>query len=424
MSPIMLLAIVPLSICLLAWSILDLEWFVLIVVLSSMLFPGDIAKPGGANVAAMDVFTLVALASWLINNAVGNAPNPLIRGKGIVIAAIAFAGLQWVSLIWSSNPHRTVIFSTQAVELFVAYPLLFGSLPGSIANIQKGVYVLLLGTGVLAVALLVAYAKNPHAHTVGTYLPGLNKNASGSYESFGIVIAYALMLRPGRFRWWLLVLMLLDTGGLVASASRGAMLGAAAGIAVASILMRRGKIATVMVMLILAAFYFAVIVPGEAAKTGRAGSVNSATVRLAIWKTAIHKIESKPFLGTGAGAYWDPLYGQGDPNNTILRTWAEVGVPGLVLLLYLIVSFVRMLPAWRFVPDRSAAALAAACAGVIVSQFMHGMVDVSWTRGTSSLMFAALGLMLALERLARLSVPLENVAEALPDEAPPALVAA
>jgi O-antigen ligase len=396
----------------------------LIVVLTSMLLPGDIAKLGGANIAAMDVFTLIALASWLINNAVGNAPDIAVRGRPIVIACIIFAALQWVSLIWSSNPHRTVVFAIQAVELFIAYPLLFGSLPRSIAHIEKALVVLLVGTAVMAVVLLIVYARNPDARTVGTYLPGLNKNAAGAYESFGIVIAFALLLRRRGFRWWLIAILLLDTGGLVASASRGAMLGAAAGVAIVSLMMRRGKLAPLMVFVMLGAVYFAVIAPSEAQKTQAAGSQSSASARIVIWQSAIDQIEHQPFLGVGGGAYWDPLHFQGDPNNTILRTWAEVGIPGLVTLLYLLIAFARTIPPWRRFADRDVSALAAACAGIFVCQFMHGQVDVSWTRGTSSIMFAALGLMLALDRIVQpLAVTEPSVEET--DVAPvPALRAA
>jgi O-antigen ligase len=396
----MLIAIVPLAAGLLLWSILDLERFVLIVVLTSMLFPGDIAKPFGANVAAMDVFTLLALASWLINNAVGNAPDPALR-RPVLVAGLIFAGLQWVSLIWSTNPHRTLIFSSQAVELFVAYPLLFGFLPRRVKEIERGLIVLLVGTAALAVALLIGFASDPQAAQSGTYLPGFNKNASGSFESVGIVIAYALLLRGRGSRLWPAAALMLTTAGSVASESRGAMMGAAAGVVVVSLVMRRGRIAAGLVMIMLAATYFAVIAPGEAAKTSHAGAQSSALARVQLWKFAIHQIEKKPILGTGAGAYFQPDGQQQDPNNTFLRTWAETGILGLIALVYLLVSLGRMVPAWRRCRDPGIAALAAACAGMFVSLLVHAQVDVSWTRGTGSLMFAALGLLIALERLVR-----------------------
>lgn len=399
MSPVLLVAVAPFAIGLIVWSIVDLERFVLVAVLASVLIPASLGKPGGANVAAVDVLLLIALASWLINNALGNAPDPAFRGR-VILAGAIFAVMQWVSLIWSTNLHRTLQFSIQAVELFVIFPVIFASLPRSLKNIERSLKMVVFGTGVLAVVLIVSYFTNAYARKVGVYLAGYNKNAAGGYEAAGVVIAYALMMRRAWTRSWLAAGLLLDAAGLAASASRGSMLGAAAGILVVNVIMKRGRLAVMMVFVLFVALYVAVIVPGEAAKTAQHGSYSSATERLAIWKSAVQQIEKDPFFGIGAGAYYDPLHGQPDPNNTILRTWAELGILGLLALGYLLWCFGRMIPPWRQVEDRDAAALAAATAGTFVCALMHSEVDVSWVRGLGSIMFAALGLMLAVERLA------------------------
>ncbi len=415
MSPIFLVVVAPLALALCLWALLDLERFVLIVVLGSMFFPGDIAQPGGANVSAIDVFTLLALGSWLINSAVRNAPDPLGKGKPIILAGIIFAVLQWVTLIWSSSPHRTLIVSIHAVELFIAYPLLFASLPTRISHVRRALELVLALSVVLAAATLIAYASSHQARVLGPSLPALNKNSIGCYLAAGTVIAYALLIRRSGPRVLLVVVLLLDALGLFASLSRGAMLGTAAGVLVVSLMMIRGKIAAVTVLLIIAAAYFAVVAPAETVKTKNAGSYSSADARLVIWRNAVHIIEQHPILGVGSGAYWDPKTSQTDPSNTFLRTWAETGILGMIALGWLLAAFFRSLPRWRRVGDPSVAALAAACAGIFVSQLVHSQVDVSWTRGIDSLMFAGLGLLIALDRLALPSEAAERLA--LPSEA-------
>jgi len=398
-SPVLLVVVAPFALGLIVWAILDLEWFVLIVVLTSMLVPASLGKPGGANIAAVDIFLLVALASWLINNAVGNAPDPQFRGQPFALAAIIFAVVQWTSLIWSHNPHRTVEFSIQATELFILFPVVFRSLPRSVANIDRAMSLLLFGTGVLSIALVIVFLTSPTAHKTGTYLPGLNKNAAGCYTSIGVVIAYAFLLRHGRSRGWVIAMLLLDVLGLIATESRGAMVGAAAGIFVVNVIMKRGRLAFVVLVLVFVAMYFAVIAPGEAAKTRVSGSYSSATIRLTIWKDAIRIIGRDPILGVGAGAYYDPPTGQSDPNNVFLKTFAEVGIIGLLALGYMLYAFAAMIPPWRRTADRNTAALAAACAGSFLCGFMHDQVDVSWVRGTGSIMLAMIGLLMALDRL-------------------------
>lgn len=399
MSPL-LLAAVPAAIAFAVWALVDLEHFVMIVVLAACVYPATIAKPGGANVAAVDVFLIMALVSWLANNAVGNAPDPVVRNNRLILAGIAFAGLQWISLIWSVSPHSTIKFGIQALELCVFCPVLFSSLPRSLDAIEQGIRSVLILTAVMGVWLLVAFARNPHSQLIGTYLPGLQKNAAGSFQAVGIVVAYSFLLRKETRRAWLVAALLINVGGLVVSESRGAILGAVIGLMFVSFLMGRGKLASLALVATLAALYFSVIAPGEAAKTVQAGSYSSSQARIALWKVAVQKIEAKPFLGSGGGTYDDKEHGQPDPNNTILLTWAEDGVPGLLVLGYLFVAFGRTVARTYRRADPRAVTLTAAAGGAVITLFAHFEVDVTWARGASTLAMAMIGVALAVDRLA------------------------
>jgi O-antigen ligase len=192
---------------------------------------------------------------------------------------------------------------------------------------------------------------------------------------------------------------LLDALGLMASGSRGAMLGAAAGILIVSLLLKQGKIVAIALVATIATLYLAVVAPDITQKTALPGSYNTSTLRIRIWKDALHTIEQHPVLGTGGGTYYDDEYGQGDPSNLFLLTWAEIGIPGMAALIYFLVSFGRLLlRSTRRLQDETGF-LAVTAGAVIMSLLVHSQVDVSWTRGTYSLAFAMIGIMLALDRL-------------------------
>jgi O-antigen ligase len=402
MSPL-LLAAVPAVLATLLWAIADLERFVLFVVLAAMVYPASLAQPAGTNIAAVDLLLLVALASWLINNSLRNAPNPDLRNNPLLFPALLVVVVNWISLLWTVRSRSTIAFGVQLTEFLIVFPVVFGSLPRSRGTVRVGLMVLIAVTCVMAAALLLTFATHSRAQEVGTYLPGLNKNAAGSFEAAGLVLAYVLQTSStGLIRRLLLVALVLDAGGLVASGSRGAMLGAAGAVLVVSIFLHRGKIVAVALVTMLAALYLAIIAPGIAQKTTANGSYDTSVARVHIWKNAVKKIERRPILGTGGGTYEDTQYGQGDPNNLFLLTWAEEGLPGLAALIVLLVSFIRLLARARRLQNHDDAVLSLAAGAVVISLFLHFQVDVSWTRGATSLAFAMMGLMVALARFSSL----------------------
>jgi O-antigen ligase len=152
---------------------------------------------------------------------------------------------------------------------------------------------------------------------------------------------------------------------------------------------------------LVAALYFGVIAPDIHLKTQSVGSYSSSQARIVIWKDALHKISERPLLGTGGGTYFDKHTGQPDPNNTVLLTMAEVGIPGLTLFLVLLGSFIAS--ARRAIRSKSSeiSTLAVAATGTVVVLLFHFEVDVTWARGAASLMMAMMGLTAALWRMAR-----------------------
>jgi hypothetical protein len=116
------------------------------------------------------------------------------------------------------------------------------------------------------------------------------------------------------------------------------------------------------------------------------------TGRVAQWEIAWREAQSHPWLGSGAGTYeqfW--LLGRQNPNkirdvhNLYLETLAELGPPGLgLLVLMLAVPLVALVRARR-------RALAGAAGGAYAAYLLHAAVDWDWEIGAVTLLALACG---------------------------------
>lgn len=406
-SFVLLLAALPTVVALVLWAMSDVEWFVLIAVLVAAVFPATLLKPFGTNIAAVDLLLVVAVVVWIVRNALRRAPDPWIRRNPLLPAAALFVTVNGLSMIWSIHPRSTLIFTVQLVELVVVFPIVFASLPTSIKHITRGLDVLIGVTTVLAVATLIAHvSKPPRGVDYGTGLPGLQKNALGAFLAAGLVLAFARSMRSGtsRRRVLLLCACAIEIAGVIATESRGAVIGGGIAILVLALLLGQRRTFAVVVVTALAVLYAAVIVPEERAKARVSGGYDSSVVRSYSWKDGLRRIERYPWLGTGGATYRDRLWQLrgfivDDPDNLILLTWGELGIPGLLALSFLLGRFGQLLVRCRRLPD-DAAGVAAAAGCVSLAGLLHFMVDVSWSRGETTLVFAMMGLMLATTRLA------------------------
>jgi cation transport ATPase len=105
------------------------------------------------------------------------------------------------------------------------------------------------------------------------------------------------------------------------------------------------------------------------------------------------------------------------PPNLLLLTLAETGLLGLVTLAYLHFVVLRMV--WRLhaqLPRNSILFSVVALSGALVlSKFLHGMVDIYWSRGAIMITWASVGmathayfLLRRQRRLAALQAALES----------------
>lgn len=405
------LAALPGLVAVTLWALTDLQRFVSFAVTAALILPITLVQPGGTQVALADLLMLFAFAAWFVAGSVGRrASKPWISGNPLFFPLVLFVAFNGISLAWSVNTRSTLIFTIQLTEIVVAFPLLFASVPRSMVAVRQGFYVFIFCTSILAAFTVKSYGlKGGSGSLTGSGgvagLNELNKNVIGSFVAAGLIMAFTLFLSEAKpkVRHALGLATALELAGLVASASRGALIGTFFAALTASLLLRRGRRATITGACLLALGYLTIFGASQNVEQG-SGSYDSSVVRSYSFANAVHKIEAKPLLGTGGGTYTDYIQqlqiGLPDPNNMFLLTWAELGIVGLLTLLFLLASYVRILLAVRKLPDAHAPpAVAAGC--VALSLFVHFQFDITWTRGTSTLAFAMIGVMLAAIRLAR-----------------------
>jgi len=143
---------------------------------------------------------------------------------------------------------------------------------------------------------------------------------------------------------------LVFVGALILSVSRSAWIGAFFSVAIILLVKARRWFVGLWVLLIVAA----AAMPGAFSRLVGLylpSDSNYALSRLALWKDAVAVWQSHPVLGIGPGNYyffggvWEKGILVGSPHNNYLQIAVEIGLFGLAVLLWLLLSSLRK--AWR-----------------------------------------------------------------------------
>nr|WP_269204622.1 O-antigen ligase family protein [Motilibacter deserti] len=225
-----------------------------------------------------------------------------------------------------------------------------------------------------------------------------NKNFSGSVFATTLLV---VLTAPDQFRLprWLLV-----TGGvtiavgLLATQSRGAMLGAAVGCAFWFLRMspevrRKYRKLALVVMVAFGAFVY-ISVDAQLERQRTTTPIDSFTEREDEAKKTQQLWMDNPATGVGLRYFAQPGFtGYIPPNNVLNEVLAEAGLPGLVGFLVFVYASVTGL--WRMRSPLATAGLA-----VVVARFVHGLVDIYWIGGQSTLPWLIAGMGLAMQPVA------------------------
>jgi hypothetical protein len=238
---------------------------------------------------------------------------------------------------------------------------------------------------------LIAVADTVASGFAPAYPFGYQKNFVGSVTATVLLV---LLAAPGQFQLparWLQVGGVSTAAGLLASQSRGAMIAFAAGVLIWSL--RRPVQASRVYRRRATLLLFAVAVASVAALSAKdqlqVEEINSATQRVRIAHTTRELWTEHPYTGVGLRYFKTPRYVEyPEPNDVVNEALAEAGVIGLLGFVVFVIG--SLLGLSRLKGDLATAALC-----VVAARFVHGLLDVYWTGGTTSLPWIVAGMALA-----------------------------
>ncbi len=231
--------------------------------------------------------------------------------------------------------------------------------------------------------------------TTGSFfIFSLHKNGVGSSLACGIIISMEMWMSAtkGKLKTRYFLSTIIIAAGLIFTLSRGAWIGAIAGMVV--VIALRGKFKFLLqmaVMLIPVIAIFWTLLPQESKDyatdfSSTRGNINARYVTI---DYARDQFEKSPFYGVGVG-----LRKEVDATNIFWITLAETGVPGLLAFLGIHVIILLMIYKSQRKLSRNDKLypLLAATAGLIVNKLVHGMVDHYWSRGPLLMAWASVGM--------------------------------
>jgi hypothetical protein len=359
---------------------------------------------GGVYASASDLLVVGLGCCLLLAVAAGFEHHRL--GNPLTVPALAFVAWTLMSAAWSAVPVKALVDAGQRLEFTVLGVALIAALPLDGRHIRRTLAGFVVGATALGMAtVVVGFAEH---RFIGVYPLGIHKNAAGSLLSYGLlsVIGLRLAVPRGTIDRWLIAASLVVATGLVFTGSRGALVGTLVAGATMAVLRRRHLLWPVASITVVTVALFLLVLPPDtlADQAGFDERYSTASVRADTWGEGVRAIAADPVLGVGAGNFIARIDGQdfqADPNNVFLLTWAETGLPGLLLLLWLFGTCLRL--AWRnaLAATGSGTASAASQIGIalLVSAVVHGQFDVFWTRGTGLAAFLGAGLVAWAHRL-------------------------
>ncbi len=226
------------------------------------------------------------------------------------------------------------------------------------------------------------------------YVLGLHKNGVGGSLAATVIVCAELWFGSSR-RWPRVILgtaMAILVAGLFFSLSRGGWIGALCGVFLLLALRREfNTILRLGLLLIPLIGICWALLPDQARDYATAFDRENLNIRMRYESIefAQRQFAQSRLLGVGVG-----LRKEYDATNLFWLTLAETGILGLITFLYLHWSLARFV--WidhKIVAKHDALFSLIALGGALVlSKFIHGMVDHYWSRGAIMIAWAAAGM--------------------------------
>ena len=230
---------------------------------------------------------------------------------------------------------------------------------------------------------------------------GIHKNNMGQGMAAGLSIWLCAWFDSSK-GWWSKVIIpaiAIVTIALIFTLSRGAWVGAASALIALAIMYGRVQLllraSLVIVPLIVVMWTYLPKDDQEYASSFDRQKYDNIEVRYANFDRTSALIKSSPIIGHGIS-----IRKQLDATNLVMVTLAEGGILGFVLFIIALGTyFVIVFRVVRLIPqsDPRFIIVAASCA-VMVSRLGHAQFDHYWVRGASTIAWASVGMVLAIER--------------------------
>ncbi len=344
----------------------------------------DVGGLAFAKMGPSELGLALAFPVFLIKNLV--MKRPVLPGP-LALPVAAYLGFCGISS-WNTWRGEVALISLLQMALyFIVAVTVFASMTRQPRQLIWILYAACLTGALFAVAAIAS----------GFNLMGLHKNGIGSSLCMFTVICTEMWVSETRpsLRKALAVALALVSGALVLSLSRGAWVGAAAGVGI--ILLLRGmyrefwRLGLLMIPVVAVAW---MALPQEKREyaLGFERSRFNIEARYKSLDFAKEQWLSSPFWGVGVG-----LRKQYDATNVVMLTLAETGVPGLAGFLAVHATFFALVFRMRKEARRQERlySLVVLGAALLTAKLMHGMVDHYWSRGPIVVAWSSVGMALA-----------------------------
>jgi O-antigen ligase len=318
-------------------------------------------------------------------------PTGLLHPWGPIIGAIILAGLGAISIATlADTEHRDAslrALRTVILEPLVVIPVARWALRrGQSAILLCGLAAMIVVTtcwGVLQIATGSGIAADGVRRATGPY--SHPNNLSFFLERATLLVGIPAVLLP-KWRRFGIVLVTIGAIGVLATLSRGALIGVPVAVAVALWLTGRLRaIAGVVVGAVAVGGAMALFAGNRLFDSGGEGSEPS---RLVLWRASERMIRDFPLPGIGLDQFyvmyglryiqpsgWPERY-TSHPHNIVLDFWLSLGIGGVLFLIIAIIWGIVALLRLRRRSDGSATRLLAiGGAAALVAGLVHGMVD-------------------------------------------------
>jgi O-antigen ligase len=347
------------------------------------------------------VLVAVAPACFVVSRVAGGLIS--VADVAIVLGAVAaLPHVAWPGERLRACIRAAVVYEIMLLPVLAAHPdlggifewlhraslvggsLLIGSALVELRILHRALGLLLLASCVVAA---IALSQTLAAGLAPAYPFGLQKNFAGAILAVALLVTLAgrpiLAVPP----WGLGLVRVVLSLGLLATRSRGAMVGVLAGFVVHAVFTHRRSrsftVATLVMGVAFAAFVLTTVSTDLAeVESSQFNTISSReTFQTAAWNEWL----DSPILGQGLRFFDRPQADlQSDPHNVVYLSLAEGGLLGLVALAILVSRTLGILKPMGL-------SLSAVAAAVVAARLAHGLFDVYWVAGSQALPWILVG---------------------------------